>query len=223
MNRKKRIVMLIALLMSVLIAVGSVVYKNFDLSQEVYASENMSSYIYSTNVPEEIEVLAEELDLPEDPDSICEIIIKTYYDCNTVDKSKKSIMTADFLNPNEYIFIQTYHDDCKRGKLLRSSTYAPGVGTMTISETVSATYSAKVKIPASVISAEVGFSVTGSVTVSDAQTVTIPEGEVCTINAYAKLDYYEYHVWEDDVWFDDDCGTVTASNPVGVIFVVSNE
>ena len=78
MNRKKRIVMLIALLMSVLIAVGSVVYKNFDLSQEVYASENMSSYIYSTNVPEEIEVLAEELDLPEDPDSICEIIIKTY-------------------------------------------------------------------------------------------------------------------------------------------------
>ena len=92
---------------------------------------------------------------------------------------------------------------------------------MTVSESLEVSFTAETEISAEVVSAKVGFTVGRNVTVSDTQRVDVPAGQKRTCNAYVKLDYYEYHVTGDDVWVDDDLGTVTVSKPVGVIFVIT--
>lgn len=180
------------------------------------AEDNNSSSTTVINNPTEIAKVAAELDLSENPDDIVEIIIS---DSHTVEDTPSA--QADILNPEEYVFKQTYHNSSKKGRLIRSSDFAAPGGSMTVSESVSVTFTTETGISADVISAKVGFSVTGDVTVSDTQQVSVPTGQKRTCNAYVKLDYYEYHVTGDDVWFDDDLGTVTVSNPVGVIFVIT--
>lgn len=182
-----------------------------------FAAENTESAQVSVTDRAEIEKLAAELGLSENPEDIVEIIIS-----DTCTEIAEPVPAADFLNPEEYVFTQTYHNANKRGALLRSSTYAYPGGSMTVSETVSTTYTTEAGISAKVISAKVGFSVTSSISVSDTQQITVPVGQRRTCNAYVKLDYYEYHVTGDDIWFDDDLGTVTVSRPIGVIFVITS-
>ncbi|MGV2794551.1 restriction endonuclease, partial [Clostridium perfringens] len=56
--------------------------------------------------------------------------------------------------------------------VIRRSVYSPPGGTMSGSQGVSASFSASVNISASVVSAGVNFSVTGTFNVSDSQNVT---------------------------------------------------
>lgn len=187
------------------------------MSVTAFAAENTDSTKTSVTDRAEIEKLAAELGLSENPEDIVEIIIS-----DTYTEIAEPAPAGDFLNPEEYIFTQTYHNANKRGALLRSSDYSYPGGSMTVSETVSTTFTTETGISDKVISAKVGFSVTSSITVSDTQQVTVPAGQKRTCKAYVKLDYYEYDVIGDDIWFDDDLGTVTVSRPVGVIFVITS-
>ncbi len=188
------------------------------MSTSVFAAEPAPNDLGTTSItnPKEIAIAAEELGLIENPDDIVEIIIS-----DSCYESGIASPQADFLNPEEYVFTLTSHNPSKRGRLLRSSDYAAPGDSMTVSETVSTTFTSETGISSKVVSAKVGFSVTSSVTVSDTQQISVPAGQKRTCNAYVKLDYYVYHVIGNDIWFDDDLGTVTVSRPVGVIFVIT--
>ncbi|MCX7570291.1 hypothetical protein OS242_09980 [Tumebacillus sp. DT12] len=74
---------------------------------------------------------------------------------------------------------------------------------VTVSKSVSATFSANVGVSAEVVSAGVGYSVTGTYGVSSTGTWAVPSGTYGRLEAYALHDKHSWEVWEDD------CGTPT--------------
>lgn len=193
------------------------------MSVTSFAAEGNPDESTSTTVitnPAEIEKFAADHDLLENPDDIVEIIVSDV-ECPVNGDTNVPAPANDVFSDEEYIFELTNHNPSKRGMLLRSSDFSYPGGQMTVSETVEITYSSTAGISAEFISAEVGFSVSKSVSVSDTQNVEVPYGQKRTCNAYVKLDHYEYKVTGDDVFFDDDLGTVTVDRPVGVIFVIT--
>lgn len=105
--------------------------------------------------------------------------------------------------------------------VLRRSIYSPPGGTMTVSEGVSASFTASVNLSAKVVNAGLSFSVTESFNVSDSQTVSIPSGKrSAEVTARPTLDVYSFEIWERDLFFDDYVGTGAAYKPVGVCFQV---
>ena len=168
--------------------------------------------------PEEIKKLLEKYELPQGDDG--EVVSITICDL-VYPPQDEPAPASDFLNPGEYEMQITYHTRDKRGKLIRSSQYDYPSGKMTIQESVQATFTTTAGISAEFISASVGFDVTTYYSVTDEQTVEVPYGKKCDCDAYVRLDYYEFKIIERDIWFDDDCGTGTASKPIGVFFVTT--
>lgn len=183
------------------------------------ASAASSNKTRSITDPSQIAYYAETMGLEENPEDIVEIIISD----SCVEEDVPVPLRSDPIGPEEYIFTLLEHDDDKQGELIRSTDYqAPG-GEMTVSETMEITFHADAEISAEIISVNTGISVGRSVTVSDTQRVDVPVGQTRTCNAYVKIDYYEYNVVCDDVFIDDDLGTLTISKPVGVIFVITRK
>jgi hypothetical protein len=81
-----------------------------------------------------------------------------------------------------------------------SSGWGPITLSVSVSTSVSATFSANVGVSAEVVSAGVGYSVTASYGVSSSGTWAVPSGTYGTLEAYAL---HNKHTW--DVW-NDDCG-----------------
>lgn len=103
--------------------------------------------------------------------------------------------------------------------LIRLSYYEPPGGVMTINEGVQASYSVNASISvATVVTAAVGFSVTSSFNVSDAQTVTVPQGKKAEVRAYAINHVWQYEIWERDLIWDDYVTDGIAAKPIGVCF-----
>lgn len=193
----------------------------FSMSVTAFASESNPVSTTVITDPDEIAAAAAELGLTEDPNEIVEIIIKDV-PCAVEDTSNLPAPAADFLNPEEFVFEITLHNPSKKGNLIRSSDYSYPGGTMTVSESLQITYSTEIGLDAEVVSSKIGFTVEVNTTVSDTQNIIVPrEGQTRTCNAYVKLDYYEFNIIGDDVWFDDNLGTGVVSRPVGVIFVVT--
>ena len=193
----------------------------FSMSVTAFASESNPISTTVITDPDEIAAAAAELGLTEDPNEIVEIIIKDV-PCAVEDTSNLPAPAADFLNPEEFVFEITLHNPSKKGNLIRSSDYSYPGGTMTVSESLQITYSTEIGLDAEVVSSKIGFTVGVNTTVSDTQNIIVPrEGQTRTCNAYVKLDYYEFNIIGDDVWFDDNLGTGVVSRPVGVIFVVT--
>lgn len=193
----------------------------FSMSVTAFASESNPVSTTVITDPDEIAAAAAELGLTEDPNEIVEIIIKDV-PCAVEDTSNLPAPAADFLNPEEFVFEITLHNPSKKGNLIRSSDYSYPGGTMTVSESLQITYSTEIGLDAEVVSSKIGFTVGVNTTVSDTQNIIVPrEGQTRTCNAYVKLDYYEFNIIGDDVWFDDNLGTGVVSRPVGVIFVVT--
>ena len=156
-----------------------------------YDEENAPSTTTVITDREEISSLAEELELNENPDDIVQIIIS---DNEFPFNEDKMVPTPadDFFSKEEIVFQITYHNPNKRGNLLRSSDYVYPGGTMTISESVAISYNTTIGLSAEIISSEIGFDVSGSVSVSDSQNIDVPYGKTYTCNAYVKLDHYEF-------------------------------
>ena len=193
----------------------------FSMSVTAFASESNPVSTTVITDPDEIAAAAAELGLTEDPNEIVEIIIKDV-PCAVEDTSNLPAPAVDFLNPEEFVFEITLHNPSKKGNLIRSSDYSYPGGTMTVSESLQITYSTEIGLDAEVVSSKIGFTVGVNTTVSDTQNIIVPrEGQTRTCNAYVKLDYYEFNIIGDDVWFDDNLGTGVVSRPVGVIFVVT--
>lgn len=193
----------------------------FSMSVTAFASESNPVSTTVITDPDEIAAAAAELGLTEDPNEIVEIIIKDV-PCSVEDTSNLPAPAADFLNPEEFVFEITLHNPSKKGNLIRSSDYSYPGGTMTVSESLQITYSTEIGLDAEVVSSKIGFTVGVNTTVSDTQNIIVArEGQTRTCNAYVKLDYYEFNIIGDDIWFDDDLGTGVVSRPVGVIFVVT--
>ncbi|WP_108307392.1 hypothetical protein [Metalysinibacillus jejuensis] len=98
---------------------------------------------------------------------------------------------------------------------IRRSTYSYPGGTMTVSESVSATASATGGISMAGISAELGFSVTKSYGISDSQNVVVAKGKSKTVRAFPTLDVYNFNVYNGST----KKGSGNAQKPVGVCFV----
>ncbi|MBD1372575.1 hypothetical protein IC620_09430 [Hazenella sp. IB182357] len=105
-------------------------------------------------------------------------------------------------------------------KELRSSYYTgPGEATITVSESIAATWEASVGVSAEVISAELGFTVTSTYSVSDSYSIELPEGETVKIVARPVYNVYQYDVWKDPLIGNDYyLGSGSAYKPVGVCF-----
>ena len=210
---------------------------------EAFASKNDNSYVDSKDTQdidlsdydyevsftsrEEIEVLAEEYDL-EDADKIEEIIYVPI-EKDLVEENDNEVATVD-IGAEEY-YIKKKGSEEKQGTLLRSSWYeAPG-GSMSISESITASVnfanSASVEGGSKTIKATLqttyGFSLSKSITISDTQNVTVKKGYKRNVKAYVNNMVYSFELWEDDVFSDDLIGKGTIKRPIGVIFTIGSQ
>lgn len=165
----------------------------------------------------EIEAYAQELGLTEDTDRIVKIID---VEGVTLNDPAPALTREPEIGPEE-IVLKNHKMSTKRGSLIRSSDFEYPGGEMTVSETLEIGFSSSAGIDVEVISAEIGIDITAGAEVSETQYIEVPvRGQVYTCNAYSKIEHHTYDVVGDDVWFDDDLGTVTVDIPVGVTFVV---
>ncbi|WP_024833867.1 hypothetical protein [Ruminiclostridium josui] len=104
--------------------------------------------------------------------------------------------------------------------LLDDSTWnGPDTAVVQISEKVSATYSGEFGVSVSDISAKVGFSVTGEVTLTKSSTTPVPAGKKLNVKTYATFHKVSYDVWADNILADDTYyATGYAYDPNGVYF-----
>lgn len=103
---------------------------------------------------------------------------------------------------------------------IRTSYYTYPGGTMTVTDSISNTYSADVGVDAQVVSAGVGFSVTGTSSISDAQDVIVDQGTTKRVQAYAMGSITDYEVWNDPWWRGPyQVGSGSATRYTGVCFV----
>ncbi|PTQ57883.1 MAG: hypothetical protein BSOLF_0394 [Candidatus Carbobacillus altaicus] len=122
--------------------------------------------------------------------------------------------------PKYYIQTTGTGQACGVEVLRDSYYYGPATATMTVTESVSAKWSANVGISASVVNAGVGFDVTESYTVSDSYNINVPPGYVAEIIAHPI-----YNVVTFDVWYDPmignpyKTGSGDAMKPIGVCLV----
>lgn len=58
-----------------------------------------------------------------------------------------------------------------------------------------------------------GYTVTSSETHSTSQTVEVNGGGCVEMHHTIKSDHDGWHLWEDDVWYDDDLGPGESRDP----------
>lgn len=96
----------------------------------------------------------------------------------------------------------------------------PGTLTLSVSKGVSATYSDNAGVNASIISAGVGYDVTGSYTLTSAYSVQVPSGQEYELEAFPLFDQTSYQVWYNPVLGSAyQVGTGTAAKPTSLVFV----
>lgn len=131
-----------------------------------------------------------------------------------VDVDKEEIANKQARIGNDwFIKNKTVSTKTDTSKLLRQ--WKRPAGTVTISQTVSVSnsFTATGGIKSSVLSAELGFNVTGteSIGISWSGKYSYP----VTISVYPIYQTIKGELWEDDVFFDDKIGTFTVKRAVG--------
>ncbi len=166
----------------------------------------------------EIKMLVEELELPGNPEDYVMIVDS---DCAMYDSAPADLEdTPTPLFGNDIVF-RNITKSYKAGSLLRNSTFVYPGGTMSVSESVSATFSSSVTVDAEIIKSQLGIDITKSITVTDSQNVEVPkEGDSYECFAYVKLERTTFDIYEEDLFFDDYLGTGIVDKPVGVIFFI---
>ena len=97
----------------------------------------------------------------------------------------------------------------------------PGPMTLTLSQTrtVSNSFSATVGIKASVVTAEIGFSVTWSASQQYQASINVPSGACRILKAYNTYKNYRYEIWDQNFIGDPfKVGSGTAKKFIGVLY-----
>lgn len=103
----------------------------------------------------------------------------------------------------------------EQGKLITSDYYdGPSNFTHSYEETVSCSYSTKSGISVKALSAELGFSVTGTEKVGRTYNVNVDKGKKVNLKVYVNNKKYSFSVYKND----DYKGSGTATKPIGLIF-----
>lgn len=120
-----------------------------------------------------------------------------------------------------YLKITSTGEACGQ-EIIRSSYYkGPSTATMSISQGISASFSANVSVDSEVVSSGVGFSVTDTFTVTDSYSVNVPSGYTYNIKARPIYLVKNYDIWNDPfIGWDYQLGSGYAMKPVGVCFAL---
>ncbi|MFI7408617.1 hypothetical protein ACIBU0_08125 [Streptomyces sp. NPDC049627] len=103
---------------------------------------------------------------------------------------------------------------CGTTKLQKTSGAGKTTLVLTVSKSVSAELSSEVAVDAEVVSAKLGFKVTGTTTVEDQTRYEVPKGKFGYIEAYPLYDMYNFNVY----YGGHNKGASWAMRPVGVCF-----
>lgn len=144
-----------------------------------------------------------------------EVVIKRPIEYKQLNNKK-----SDVISEHTYVTVTSRSEACGTTQIRRSTVPGPSDYTMTVSEKVTASFSANVGVSAEVVSAGVGFTVTDEFAVSDSYKVSVPSGATWTVVAYPNLDVYRFDVYEPLLLGHQKTGSGTALKPVGVCFVV---
>jgi hypothetical protein len=158
---------------------------------------------------------AEEMNIPLEQDG--EELVGLAYSYTEQPQEVEPTVSASAL----YLKITSTGEACGQD-VIRSSYYqGPSEPTMTITESVSATYTSSVGVDAKVVSSSVGFSVTSNFTVSDSYKISVPAGKTYNVKARPIYLVKNFEVWNDPViGWDTKKGSGYAMKPVGVCFAV---
>lgn len=144
--------------------------------------------------------------------------VEEVYISNGVEESDSNIMPCYF-GDDYYIKEKTIVTSYEKGDLIRRSQYdGPAVATMTVSETLSATFSFDFSIGVSELKAKLGYSTTSTFGVSDSYSIDITNNCRYAIECYVNVEKKTFEVWEDDLFFDDYVGEYYSTKPIGCIF-----
>ncbi|BFH12626.1 restriction endonuclease [Paenibacillus melissococcoides] len=105
-------------------------------------------------------------------------------------------------------------------QVIRLSYFDYPGGTMSVTESVQASYGGSVSVSAELVSAAVNFNVTNTFTVSDTQNIQVPYGKRAKVTAYPTSQVYQYDVYKKGILSDSYEGYGYAEKPVGVCFNV---
>lgn len=161
--------------------------------------------------PEELAQYAEELGLDEE---IEKITVSRSGDSQLSTSDDNATAAGYYLQnvsaPREFCSIPA----------IRTSYYGYPGGTMTVTDSISNTFSANVEVDAQVVSAGVGFSVTAESSISDSQDIVVNSGEQKKVEAYAMGSITDYEVWDNPWWRTAyQVGSGSATRYTGVCFV----
>lgn len=183
-------------------------------------SDNKQKKVIEVKDKENILKVAEEYNF-EEPEKIVEVIFSygNYKETSSTETSDMTEIGTLEWGADEIYFTKIITTE-EKGELLRSSNYVYPGGTMTVTDSRSATFSTTIGLSAAVVSAEIGFDVTKSYSVSDSQNIVVPYGKTYNVKAYVNNQKKSFEIWEDDVILDDYLGTGKTTKPIGVIFVI---
>jgi hypothetical protein len=216
-RRKMKKTLLLILIVSLIFGIYAYA-DEFFIDKEISSLEKSIKKIDRTITDErEILNLAEKYNL-EDSENIVGIIF-SYNNCKEIPVSEQPIEGTREFGADEIYFKDIVTTE-ERGELLRSSYYTYPGGTMTVSDSVSASFSTTVGLSSVVVSAEIGFDVTATYSISDSQNISVPYGKTYNVKAYVNNQKKSFEIWEDDLLFDDYLGTGETYKPIGVIFVI---
>lgn len=124
-----------------------------------------------------------------------------------------------YLGNDYYIKSGTISTTYEYGDMIRRSEYqGPATATMSVTETISATFSFDFTIGADELNASLGYSTTSSFAISDSYTIEITDDSFYAIECYTNIEKKTFEVWEDDLFFDDYVGVYYSTRPIGCIF-----
>ena len=206
MDKLKKIITLAIAVAALSVCCASAAYITDDTSAVVHPV-SLKETITDTN---EIREIAEENGF-ENPGKIVSITY-SYMDCPVSNDTDIDAITA---RASKYT-LKNIKTREMTGRTIHSSIYDYPGGTMVVSESVAATYSTSVSVGTDVLKSQLGFDVTKSYTLSDQQTVKVPQGKRYKCRAYSNLRVYDFDIYLGTV----KKGTGSATQPIGVVFVV---
>lgn len=191
-------------------------------------SINLSDYDYQVQFSDQetIQEIVNKYGLDDSYNTEEIIYIPVPEDAFTCDE--ENVKPADLFGEEYYIKKKGSKE--AKGDLIRSSWYEYPSGSMSISESIAASYSFSNTASVSggtdelkaEISAAYGFSLTKTTTITDTQSVKVKKGYKRNVKAYVNNMVYSFELWEDDVFSDDKIGSGTVKKPIGVVFQVGS-
>lgn len=103
--------------------------------------------------------------------------------------------------------------------LHRTSAPGPGRLSLTVTNSVSNSYTATVSLSPATLSASVGFHVTATEPITDSSSLGVPSGGIRYFEAHPLLDHYSFEIW-DTPWYgwDRKVGDGIASRVSGICY-----